>query len=156
MLTEILDVVAGSSQIGYLRASRVAYASVNAAHIVGISLLVGAIVSSDLRTAGLWKADRWREGLATCVPVAAFGLALALISGMMLFSIRGGAYIADPAFQLKVLLLAAGLVNVFAFRRAMAKRKDKAPSTAMRLSAISSMVIWISAIFAGRWIAFTN
>lgn len=155
MLTEILDVVAGSSQIGYLRASRVAYASVNAAHLVGISLLVGAIVSSDLRTAGLWKADRWREGLTTCVPVAAFGLALALISGIMLFSIRGGAYIADPAFQLKALLLAAGLVNVFAFRRAMAKRKDKAPSAAMRLSAISSMVIWISAIFAGRWIAFT-
>ncbi|WP_437406248.1 DUF6644 family protein [Sinorhizobium meliloti] len=79
------------------------------------------------------------------MPVAAFGLALAL----------GGAYIADPAFQLKALLLAAGLVNVLAFRRAMAKRKDGAPSIAMRLSAISSMVIWISAIFAGRWIAFT-
>ncbi|MGH0249538.1 dioxygenase family protein [Sinorhizobium meliloti] len=50
------------------------------------------------------------------MPVAAFGLALALISGMMLFSVRGGAYIAYPAFQLKTLILAAGLVNVFAFR----------------------------------------
>ncbi|WP_234843913.1 hypothetical protein [Sinorhizobium meliloti] len=39
-----------------------------------------------------------------------------LISGMMLFSVRGGAYIAYPAFQLKTLILAAGLVNVFAFR----------------------------------------
>lgn len=82
----------------------------------GSALLVGAIVSSDLRTAGLWMADRWREWLATCVPVAAFGLALALISGMMLLSVRGGAYIAYPAFQLKTLILAAGLVNVFAFR----------------------------------------
>lgn len=155
MLTDILDAVAGWPLVGYLRISRAAYATVNAAHIVGMSLLVGAIVSSDLRTAGLWKADRWREGLETCVPVAAFGLALAVISGVMLFSVRGGIYIADPAFQIKALVLAAGLVNVFAFRRTMARRNDGTPSTAMRLSAILSMVVWISAIFAGRWIAFT-
>lgn len=83
MLTEILDAVASWPLVGHVRTSRTAYATVNAAHIVGMSLLVGAIVSSDLRTAGLWRADRWREGLETCVPVAAFGLALALISGML-------------------------------------------------------------------------
>jgi hypothetical protein len=155
MLTEILDAVASWPLVGYVRASRAAYATINAAHIVGMSLLVGAIVSSDLRTAGLWKADRWREGLETCVPVAAFGLALALISGVLLFSVRGVTYLADPAFQIKTLLLTAGLLNVFAFRWTMARRKQGAPSKMMRLSAISSMVIWISAIFAGRWIAFT-
>ncbi len=155
MLTEAVEAIAGWPLVGYLRTSRTAYAIVNATHIVGMSLLVGAIVSSDLRTAGLWKADRWREGLETCVPVAAFGLALALISGAMLFSVRGGNYLADPAFQIKILLLAAGLLNVFAFRWAMARRKCGVPSRTMRLSAISSMTIWIGAIFAGRWIAFT-
>lgn len=155
MLTAAADAMAGWSTVEYLRTSRAAYATVNAAHIVGMSLLVGAIVSADLRTAGLWKADRWREGLETCVPVAAFGLLLAAVSGMMLFSVRGGTYLADPAFQIKALLLAAGFVNVFAFRLAMARRKCSAPSRAMRLSAFSSMVVWIAAIFAGRWIAFT-
>jgi hypothetical protein len=155
MLTEVLDAVASWPLASYIRSSRTAYATVNAVHIVGMSLLVGAIVSSDLRTAGLCKVDRWREGLETCMLVAAFGLALAMISGAMLFSVRGGTYIADPAFQIKALLLAAGLVNVFAFRWAMARRKWVAPSKTMRLSAISSMLIWTSAIFAGRWIAFT-
>src|SRR5690606_15596080 len=89
MLTEAVDAMAGWPLVGYLRTSRAAYATVNATHIVGMSLLVGAIVSADLRTAGLWKADRWREGLETCVPVAAFGLLLAAISGVMLFSVRG-------------------------------------------------------------------
>lgn len=155
MLTEVVDAIADWPLVGFVRTSQAAYATVNATHIVGISLLVGAIVNSDLRTAGLWKAHRWREGLETCAPIAACGLTLALISGMVLFSVRGGTYIADPAFQVKTLLLAAGLVNVFVFRRAMARLKCGAPSRAMRLSALSSMVIWISAIFAGRWIAFT-
>lgn len=155
MLTEAVDAIAGWPLVEYLRTSRAAYATVNATHIVGVSLLVGAIVSSDLRTSGMWKADRWREGLETCVPVAAFGLALAAISGAMLFSIRGGPYLADPAFQIKALLLAMGLVNVFAFRLAMARRRYSAPSGAMRLSAFSSILIWIATIFAGRWIAFT-
>ncbi|WP_309086603.1 DUF6644 family protein [Chelativorans sp.] len=155
MLIEIVDAMAGWPPVGYVRTSPAAYATVNATHIVGISLLVGAIISSDLRTAGLWKADLWREGLETCVPVAAFGLVLAAISGVMLFSVRGGTYLADPAFQIKALLLAAGLVNVFVFRLAMARTRCVAPSMAMRLSAFSSMVIWVGAIFAGRWIAFT-
>lgn len=155
MLTELADAISGWPLVGYLRTSRTAYAAVNAAHIVGMSLLVGAIISSDLRTAGLWKADQWREGLETCVPVAAFGLALAAISGLMLFSVRGGSYLADPAFQIKALLLLTGLVNVVAFRFAMVGRAIGVPSIAMRLSAFSSMVIWVSAIFAGRWIAFT-
>jgi hypothetical protein len=155
MLTEALAALAGWAPVEYLRASRAAYATVNAAHIVGMSLLVGAVVSSDLRTAGLWKADRWREGLETCIPVAAFGLGLAVIAGLTLFSVRGETYVADPAFQIKALLLAAGLMNVLAFRWAMARRKCGEPSRVMRLSAILSMVTWISAIFAGRWIAFT-
>lgn len=156
MLIEVLKEIAAWPIVSYVRTDLVAYATVNATHILGIGLLVGAIVSSDLRTAGFWKAERWREGLETCVPVAAFGLTLAVASGTVLFSVRGGNYVADPAFQIKTVLLAMGVANAFVFRRLMARRKGDAPSFAMRLSAMSSMAIWISAIFAGRWIAFTN
>lgn len=156
MLTVFLEWIADWPLVAFVRTDRSAYATINGAHILGISLLVGAIVSSDVRIAGLWKADRWREGLETCVPVAAAGLALAIVTGTVLFSVRGEHYLSDPAFLIKVPLVVAGLANVLIFRRAMARRIGDAPSAAMRVSAISSMVIWISAIFAGRWIAFTN
>jgi hypothetical protein len=156
MLIAFLDWIADWRIVAFVRADRVAYATVNATHILGIGLLVGAVVSSDLMTAGLWKAKRWREGLEMCVPVAASGLALAAVTGVALFSVRGEHYLSDPAFLIKVLLLAVGLANVLVFRRAMTRLTGDAPSTAMRLSAISSMAIWISAIFAGRWIAFTD
>lgn len=108
-----------------------------------------------MRVAGLWKADRWREGLETCVPIAAFGLTLAVVSGAVLFSVSGENYVADPAVRVKALIVAAGLANVFAFRRAMARREGAGPSRAMRLSALLSVAVWVSAIVAGCWIAFT-
>lgn len=156
MLIETLDWIANWRLVAFVRTDQVAYATVNATHIVGIGLLVGAIVSSDLMTAGLWKAERWRKGLEMCVPVEAAGLALAAVTGVVLFAVRGEHYLSDPAFLIKVLLLAVGLVNVLVFRRAVVRWAGDAPSTAMRLSAISFMAIWISTIFAGRWIAFTN
>lgn len=156
MLIEILDWVARWPPVAFVRIDRTTYASVNALHILGIGLLVGAIVSSDLRTAGIWKGTLWREGLETCVPVAAAGLALAITTGAVLFSVRGGHYLSDPAFLAKVGLVATGLVNVFVFRRARTRLYREAPSMAMRVSAVCSIVIWVCAIFAGRWIAFTE
>ncbi|WP_234851173.1 hypothetical protein [Sinorhizobium meliloti] len=116
MLTEILDVVAGSSQIGYLRASRVAYASVNAAHVVGISF--ARRCNRQLRPENRGLVDG--GSLAGMVGDMRAGCrfragARADLRHDAVFR-RGGAYIAYPAFQLKTLILAAGLVNVFAFR----------------------------------------
>lgn len=156
MLIEFLDWVARWSPVAFVRVDRTACASVNALHILGIGLLVGSIVSSDLRTAGIWKGTLWREGLETCVPVAAAGLTLAIITGAVLFSVRGGHYLSDPAFLAKVGLVALGLTNVFMFRRARARLHREKPSVTMRASAVCSIVIWVCAIFAGRWIAFTE
>jgi hypothetical protein len=129
VLTEILNSIARWPAVTLVRTDPYAYATINAMHLVGIGLLVGAIVSSDLRTAGIWKRNLWREGLETCVPVAATGLALAVGTGAVLFSIRGGHYISDPAFLIKVLLVAAGLTNVFLCRRANAQMVGNSPST---------------------------
>lgn len=156
MLTEILDWIAAQPLVAFIRIDRFAYATINAMHILGISLLVGAIICSDLRTTGFWKAGRWREGLETCVPVAASGLALAIATGALLFSVRGGHYVSNPAFLVKALLIVIGLANVFIFRRAKARQSGASPSVTMKLSAMCSIAIWVSAVFAGRWIAFTS
>jgi hypothetical protein len=156
MLIETLDWVARWPPVALVRIDRTAYASVNALHILGIGLVVGEIISSDLRTAGIWKGRLWREGIEICAPVAATGLALAITTGAVLFSVRGEHYLSDPAFLAKVLLVAIGLANVFVFRRARSRLPGDAPSVTMRVSATCSIVIWICAIFAGRWIAFTG
>lgn len=140
-----------------LRASWIAYLLVNAAHILGVALLLGAILVLDLRLLGAFGSVPLAVMGPLQLRVAAFGLGLAVLTGAWLFSIRPTDYAANPAFQIKLALLAAALANIglqhanARFRRAM----TGAPVTpAVRACAAASLVLWIALLVAGRWIGF--
>ena len=79
--------------------------------------------------------------------VAAWGCALALLSGLVLSLCRGSHYLADAAFQIKAGLIAAALVNV-----AVAHRTRSGP--ARRFVAALSLALWFAVLLAGRFIGF--
>lgn len=140
-----------------LRRSLYLYPIVNALHILGIGLLVGAILPADLRMLGLFR----QRPLTLLVPfltgAAAFGLALAVATGVLLFSVKPLEYAVNAAFLSKVALVAAGTVNALALRLSPAWRAAMAggPATArLRLGAVASFLIWPAALLSGRFIAF--
>jgi hypothetical protein len=126
----------------WLRRSDTLYLLVNAAHIGSIGLL--------------------RPGpLAVLAPVlartAAAGLALAVLTGAMLFSVRPLEYLQNPAFLVKMGLLGAGALNAWAVRRgrAWARVLDQGRAGgAMRAQAGVSLMLWLGCLVAGRWIGF--
>ncbi len=140
-----------------LRASPTLYPLVNAAHILGLGLLIGAAATLDLRLLGAFG----RHGLAALGPplrqVAAAGLALAACTGFLLFSTRPQAYAENPAFLAKLALVGLGLANVAvihltgAWRRAITSGMA---SPALRTGAALSLLCWVGALLAGRWIGF--
>lgn len=140
-----------------LKASGTLYLVVNAAHILAIGLIVGAILPLDLRLAGLVRAVPIAAVGPLLSRTAAIGVVAALATGLCLFSVRPQEYAANPAFLVKVALVALGIVNALvlhargAWQAAMAT--DSAPP-ALRMQALLSMVIWLGALLAGRWIAF--
>lgn len=140
-----------------LKASGTLYLVVNAAHILSIGLVVGAILPLDLRLVGLIRAARIAAVGPLLSRTAATGVVAALATGLCLFSVRAQEYAANPAFLVKVALVALGIVNALvlhargAWQTAMAT--DSAPP-ALRMQALFSMVIWVGAVLAGRWIAF--
>lgn len=140
-----------------LKASGTLYLVVNAAHILAIGLIVGAILPLDLRLAGLVRAAPIAAVGPLLSRTAAIGVVAALATGLCLFSVRAQEYAANPAFLVKVALVALGIVNALvlhargAWQTAMAT--DSAPP-ALRMQALLSMVIWLGALLAGRWIAF--
>jgi hypothetical protein len=140
-----------------LKASGTLYLVVNAAHILAIGLIVGAILPLDLRLAGLVRAAPIAAVGPLLSRTAAIGVVAALATGLCLFSVRPQEYAANPAFLVKVALVALGIVNALvlhargAWQAAMAT--DSAPP-ALRMQALLSMVIWLGALLAGRWIAF--
>jgi hypothetical protein len=107
----MLDLLAASPIAALLRGSGTAYLLVNATHILGIALLIGSILPLDLRLAGAFP----RTPLPAIAPLLRFmalvGLSLAVITGFVLFTANPGEYATNPAFRIKLLLLALAVLN---------------------------------------------
>jgi len=137
-----------------LRFSRWAYAAVNATHILGIALLIGGAVPMALRLSGLWP-DTARADLVRVLKVTtASGLCLAIASGSLLFATRASEYAGHPAFQVKLLFVAAGITSALVAHGRHGRTLDGASrGAALRIAAVT-LICWLSVLTAGRLIAF--
>jgi hypothetical protein len=143
------------SALGFAARSSVwLYPLANLTHVVGATLLVGAIVVFDillLRNRFEMAANVSRVALG----VAATGLALLLVSGPIMFSAEATAFGRNPVFLVKAGLIIAGLINLALYH--WAKRRvlmyPPVPPRA-RLHAGISASVWILAVIAGRSIAY--
>ncbi len=152
MLDALLVAVEASAPAEWLRYSRWGYAGVNAAHILGLSLLVGSIAPLDLKLAGAWRQVPLDALARVLVPVAATGLVLALVTGVALFSIRATEYAALPLFLLKMVLVAAGGVHALAVHAGRGLLAASDP--ARRRIGLTSLVLWLGILVCGRLLAF--
>ena len=152
-----LDWLAATPLAAALRSSPTLYLIVNAAHILGIGLILGAILPLDLRLMGFFRRALLPVIGPFLIRAAATGVALALGSGLVLFSVQPSEYIANFAFVTKLALLTglAGLIIVQhtnpGFRAAL--RGYPVPLS-VRLCALLSFLLWLAALLAGRWIGF--
>ncbi len=161
MIEQLLSWLAASPWAEALRASRNTYPIVNALHIMAIGSLFGAIVAFDLRLLGFAPAIELRA-LARYLPrIAGVGLAIAVLTGFALFSVKPLEYADNSAFLLKIALVAFGTVHALCLhRRAQWQRlirgvgAEVPPGAGLKVSAAVSICTWIAAILAGRFIAF--
>jgi len=140
-----------------LRNSGTAYLFVNAAHILGVGLLVGAILPLDLRLLGFFRSVPLTVIAPFLSRAAASGAALAIVTGLWLFSVKPAEYLGNTAFLAKAALLALALANValqHGNRRFAAALVGDAMPVNVRLVAAASIVLWLSVLLAGRWIGF--
>ena len=139
-----------------LRSSRWLYAATNAAHILGIALLIGAIVPLNLRLLGLWPDLPRAPLIRVLVPVAAIGLAIAIAAGVLLFSVRAREYAGVGFLQAKLALVATGAVAALALHHAHGFLLETAPNRRLAGHALLSLVCWPAALLCGRLIAFAG
>lgn len=153
-MDELLAALSQSELAQYLRFSRWAYAAVNTMHVLGIALLVGAIVPLDLRLMGVWRRVPHEDLARVLVPVAAAGLAIAGLTGLMLFSVRAGEYAGIAVFWTKLALVALGLAFALAAHALYGRWLSDATQTQRFRVGAASMACWLGALIAGRLIAF--
>jgi hypothetical protein len=156
-MTGILQAVAGWPGAVFLQQYWIAYLVVNAVHILGIALLLGAILPLDL----LLLRSRHAHALPVLGPflvqVAAAGAALAVTTGLWLFTVKPAEYLENPAFLFKALMLVLAAGNIAVQHRGehfdTALRSGR-PSARVRTLAAASAIVWLSILVAGRWIGF--
>lgn len=141
-----------------LRDSTWIYPLANLGHILGLSLLVGPIVALDLRLLGIGRRVVPVAALSrTLTPLAIAGLALQVLSGLLLFTADASALVSNPVFRIKAALLVLGVANAIAFRRIWRHALDDwdhSPPTLGRLQAALSILFWIGVAISGRLIAY--
>jgi hypothetical protein len=154
MLLEWLEALPPAS---LLQRSGIAYMLVNAAHIASFGLLVGSIVSLDVRLLGAFKHMPLRMVGPFLSRMAGIGLALAVTTGAWLFIVDPREYVNNPVFLVKIGLVAVGVANALWLHAARAWRlavQDDVVSIRLRGHAAISILTWLSVVLAGRWIAF--
>lgn len=157
---DILTAIASSEPAVLLRGSFWVYPLVNAAHILGIALLIGAIVPFDLRLMGVIRRGRIRNLAGILVPTAATGLALAAVSGALLFIVKPVDYAQSDLFVYKLAVIGIGLINIGWVRSnprwaELVQTEDSIlnptePNRKLRIAGAASILIWIAVLILGR------
>lgn len=133
------------------------YPWVSAGHILALALLLGSVIILDLRLLGFFRRLSLMDLAPVLVRLAGSGLAAAMVTGLLLFSVQPAHYLENTAFLVKLGLLAVGLANIGWIHRQRSWRRIRAGqgvSTGVRVSALLSVLVWIAMVLAGRWIAF--
>jgi hypothetical protein len=128
-----------------------AYPALEAAHVLGIALLVGNLVAFELRLWGVARALPLAALARLCLSLSVVGFALVAATGLAMFSTQPAELLSNAAFTLKMGLIGLAGVNAAAFHaRGGPQRLD----VLARVQTVVSLGLWLAVIICGRWIAY--
>jgi hypothetical protein len=121
-------------------------------HAIGMGFLAGMHASMSLRILGVAPGIPF-NALRSFMPFLWFGLVINVFSGISLLIGYPTKALTNPLFYLKLALIAAALWTLRWMQRNVFGR-EQWPAVARRVAGLS-IFFWASAIFAGRWLAYT-
>ena len=136
--------------------------TVQTIHILSIALVMSSAAMVDLRVLGvLWRGEPLVAVTRRFLPWIWWTLLVLLLSGATLIIGEPERSLANPAFILKMSLLAAVLIVTVVFQKGIAgdhlfwERSAKRRVNGRVLAGLS-LVLWVGIVFAGRWIAYVD
>jgi len=130
---------------------------IEAVHLLGLSVLGGAILMVDLRMLGFGLTKRSVKDLAReARPFLLGALTTMVATGIPLFLSEPTKCYYSPAFWVKMYTLAIALVFTFTVR-ARFTRLEPVRNTArlQMLVGALSIALWVTVAASGRWIGFS-
>lgn len=130
-------------------------------HILGIAVVLSSVAMIELRIVGVVKSQTMVQTAHRFLPWLWAGLILLAATGILLIIGEPKRSLPNPAFQLKMLMLALALVMALAFHASL--RPDGTfwtrSSNGGRLTRVLAVLVfplWCAIAVAGRWIAYVR
>lgn len=148
-----------SAYAEWVAVSLYAYPIFLSLHAVGLGIVVGTLAVVDLRVAGCFKTMELGP-MNKLINLAIFGFVVNLLSGLSLFSAQATYFVTHTAFLIKISAIVLAVINALYLHKMLRlKATDwdagEPVSLSARLLAISSLLLWSTAMIAGRLIAYT-
>jgi len=137
-----------------IRASTWQFAVFEMIHLLGLTIVLGSLMVLDLRLFGVGMRRLRASELARDLGGWMLsGLAIILISGVLLFFGEPMKLYASPSFHVKMGLLALAILFQFTIFRSVASRREGSPFLS-KLAGVVSLALWFGVGLAGRAIGF--
>ena len=132
--------------------------TVQTIHILSIGLVMSAVLMIDLRLLGwAWTDQPLTRVAARFMPVLWRTLPVLLLTGLVMIIAEPARSLENGAFQLKMLLLALVIALTLTLSRRIGTNQWNSSSGWLRRGfPVVSLLLWVSIVFAGRWIAYVR
>src|SRR5215468_8391107 len=131
----------------------------NVGHILSLVMFAGALAVMDIRLLGGLAATSPAHVLMRARGIAIAAFVMLAATGFLLFTAEASHLILNPVFQIKLVLIGLGLLNLALFEFGVKRSVvDLSPGVAMPASAKTagflSLAIWLVVAACGRTIAY--
>jgi len=137
------------------------FPTIETVHVFALVLVVGTIMTVDLRLLGIANKDRpFSEVASEMLPWTWAAFAIAALAGMLMFSSKALTYYGNIPFRFKMVCLLLAGINMVMFHwlgtRHLEAWDRGRPPRAAKLAGGASLLLWTTIVAAGRWIGFTT
>jgi hypothetical protein len=157
-IAEIFHAIQQTEAGTAFRESAVVYPIILSTHLSCIAIFGGMILVTNLRLLGWFMVDVPFSRLYLALrPWKRLGFCIMVGCGLCLAGSEADKYYPNPIFWTKLTLILMVLVHYIIFR-GIVYRNPKALDAGIpkmaRIAAASSLILWLSIVTAGRWIAY--
>jgi hypothetical protein len=137
------------------------FPTIETVHVFALVLVVGSIMTVDLRLLGLANKERpFSQVAAEMLPWTWTAFGVAALAGLLMFSSKALTYYGNIPFRLKMVCLLLAGMNMVLFHwlgvRRLATWDRQRPPWSAKMAGGASLLLWTTIVAAGRWIGFTT
>lgn len=144
----MLEWLQTSSLADSISQSQMILATLSSVHLLGLTLVMSAMLVSNLRVLGaVFATVPLHDIQRPASRMLALGLSISVITGFLLFMPRAAAAVENQTFRMKLLLIAGGVAvhSLIVARSRAAGSSGRVP----RVLGMSALVLWVGAALAG-------